>query len=629
MLSQSSIDRSQPAKQSSTAANNYVQQYFWTINDSSSPLNDIANDIFTDENTEPLPNSNTPYKSSNDTVLFQSPYKSTYKSTFSPTIRLPHTNFISPQVNHNTHNTLQPHSIHTTVKRSLFDDINDNDSSSNNKRHKSINDYNTNDTIYDESTNDDSLHSTVTNSAYNTVDELSMISGQSFISPLKKQLLTNTISNDYITMSPIQQSPIRQTIRNQRYGSPTFHTNNSTSVHTNHLTSFLTSPSSNKLLHQLNNTNTNSIIKNTNTLYHNTLYKQLPSTPLRQHIAGTDLNGYSQSDLSPDTITRASDSARHSLQNTFSNSKLNNADCNNHVQLIDNEISEYSSILSNNTTSHSAISTNSTHANNNTSMNKKTSSTASKKLSAAEKTSEPGKKRLAKGLRHFSLKVCHKVEQQQITTYNKVADELVSDMSKQTQLIDGTSILSTADIKAYDEKNIRRRVYDALNVLMAMGIIQKSKKTITWCGLPNNIQHNIVLENERTNTIQTNIYEKKLKLISLLIEYICINNLIKHNRVRNNDTINTDNTSTNDNESMVRAYNPFVFVRYPCNSTINIEQNTDKSFVKLESTNNAIDTTSDKLLQELGYADIYLYDLQRYIPNELIPYYPQKYIKSE
>jgi hypothetical protein len=35
-----------------------------------------------------------------------------------------------------------------------------------------------------------------------------------------------------------------------------------------------------------------------------------------------------------------------------------------------------------------------------------------------------------------------------------------------------------------DEKNIRRRVYDALNVLMAMGIITKNKKTITWVGLP-------------------------------------------------------------------------------------------------------------------------------------------------
>ena len=36
------------------------------------------------------------------------------------------------------------------------------------------------------------------------------------------------------------------------------------------------------------------------------------------------------------------------------------------------------------------------------------------------------------------------------------------------------------------DKNIRRRVYDALNVLMAMDIIQKEKKEIRWKGLPAN-----------------------------------------------------------------------------------------------------------------------------------------------
>ena len=39
----------------------------------------------------------------------------------------------------------------------------------------------------------------------------------------------------------------------------------------------------------------------------------------------------------------------------------------------------------------------------------------------------------------------------------------------------------------FDEKNIRRRVYDALNVLMALNIVHKEKnkeRTISWVGLP-------------------------------------------------------------------------------------------------------------------------------------------------
>ena len=41
-------------------------------------------------------------------------------------------------------------------------------------------------------------------------------------------------------------------------------------------------------------------------------------------------------------------------------------------------------------------------------------------------------------------------------------------------------------VQAVDHKNIRRRVYDALNVLMAMNIISKEKKEIRWIGLPTN-----------------------------------------------------------------------------------------------------------------------------------------------
>lgn len=48
----------------------------------------------------------------------------------------------------------------------------------------------------------------------------------------------------------------------------------------------------------------------------------------------------------------------------------------------------------------------------------------------------------------------------------------------------------------YDEKNIRRRVYDALNVLIAMEIISRQKKEILWHGLPMGHAHGV----ERANT---------------------------------------------------------------------------------------------------------------------------------
>ncbi|XP_072474259.1 transcription factor Dp-2 isoform X7 [Notamacropus eugenii] len=93
------------------------------------------------------------------------------------------------------------------------------------------------------------------------------------------------------------------------------------------------------------------------------------------------------------------------------------------------------------------------------------------------KRSKKGDKN-GKGLRHFSMKVCEKVQRKGTTSYNEVADELVSEFTNSNNHL--------ATDSAYDQKNIRRRVYDALNVLMAMNIISKEKKEIKWIGLPTN-----------------------------------------------------------------------------------------------------------------------------------------------
>lgn len=94
--------------------------------------------------------------------------------------------------------------------------------------------------------------------------------------------------------------------------------------------------------------------------------------------------------------------------------------------------------------------------------------------SAVQKRRKPEK--IGKGLRHFSLKVCEKVKLKGSTTYNEVADELVNEEIQNTSF----------DTTNCDQKNIRRRVYDALNVLMALQIISKDKKEIRWIGLPSN-----------------------------------------------------------------------------------------------------------------------------------------------
>ncbi|XP_065496221.1 transcription factor Dp-2 isoform X1 [Caloenas nicobarica] len=138
------------------------------------------------------------------------------------------------------------------------------------------------------------------------------------------------------------------------------------------------------------------------------------------------------------------------------------------------------------------------------------------------KRSKKGDKN-GKGLRHFSMKVCEKVQRKGTTSYNEVADELVSEFTN-------SNSHPATDSQAYDQKNIRRRVYDALNVLMAMNIISKEKKEIRWIGLPtNSAQECQNLEIEKQKRIER-IKQKRAQLQELLLQQIAFKNLVQRNQ---------------------------------------------------------------------------------------------------
>lgn len=126
------------------------------------------------------------------------------------------------------------------------------------------------------------------------------------------------------------------------------------------------------------------------------------------------------------------------------------------------------------------------------------------------------------------MKVCEKVKNKGITSYNEVADELVAEFTSVSAAAAAAAAASLAE--QYDQKNIRRRVYDALNVLMAMNIISKEKKEIKWLGLPSNsVQECMQLEKEKQKKIQR-IREKTKQLQELIMNQISFKNLVCRNR---------------------------------------------------------------------------------------------------
>jgi len=139
-------------------------------------------------------------------------------------------------------------------------------------------------------------------------------------------------------------------------------------------------------------------------------------------------------------------------------------------------------------------------------------------------------------LRHFSMMVCKKVEEKGTTTYSQVADELV-----QAVIEERRKDAEVGTDTKFDEKNIRRRVYDALNVLMAMDIISKDKKEITWKGLPTSAAQDLEMLNRELMFRQAEVKRKRATVKELMTQQICFRNLVEHNHRRQEPLSKADN----------------------------------------------------------------------------------------
>ncbi|XP_044955214.1 transcription factor Dp family member 3-like [Hordeum vulgare subsp. vulgare] len=134
----------------------------------------------------------------------------------------------------------------------------------------------------------------------------------------------------------------------------------------------------------------------------------------------------------------------------------------------------------------------------------------------------PGLRRVAAPGRHCELPggedgdgqqrvVCEKVEAKGRTTYNEVADEIYSELKSMAHIGQG-----------FDEKNIRQRVYDAFNVLIALRVIAKEKKEIRWMGLSNYRYEKLKKLEEVRKELVNKIRHKKALLQEIKKQVSCL-----------------------------------------------------------------------------------------------------------
>ena len=173
------------------------------------------------------------------------------------------------------------------------------------------------------------------------------------------------------------------------------------------------------------------------------------------------------------------------------------------------------------------------------------------------------------GLKEISKRVMEIIKQSGKTTYKAISDQIVNEISEKS---------------LKDEKNIRRRIYDSLNVMKSMRLFNRDKntKTIMWNygqefdPLDELEDKNEFNEKNKENkidsgdiaTLKKEIKEKSNKLELLRMELIGLKNVLERN-AREKDKIPEDQ----------KLYFPFIVIEFPTNKDpkINVALNDNKT----------------------------------------------------
>lgn len=151
------------------------------------------------------------------------------------------------------------------------------------------------------------------------------------------------------------------------------------------------------------------------------------------------------------------------------------------------------------------------------------------------------------GLKTFTMSVVAKLRNlKSPSSYTAVADDLVRDAF--TRLHQASQTFNPQEI----DKNVRRRVYDALNVLSSMGFVARSGKHVTWHGIAGFHRHvslplpkappleSLVQKQQAaTAAVQKSIALKRTLLESLRTQQSSLQRLVSRNVARDSARVTT------------------------------------------------------------------------------------------
>ena len=153
------------------------------------------------------------------------------------------------------------------------------------------------------------------------------------------------------------------------------------------------------------------------------------------------------------------------------------------------------------------------------------------------------------GLKEISNRVREIIKRVGTTSYKEISDEIVNEINEKN---------------TKDEKNIRRRIYDSLNVMKSMKLFKKDKATkkIVWNFFNEKTtnQINTLCDGEsnedggmfdKISKMKQEINTKKNKLNVLQKQLECLNTILDRNKKNQNS------------DEGKRIYFPFIIIEFP------------------------------------------------------------------
>ena len=143
------------------------------------------------------------------------------------------------------------------------------------------------------------------------------------------------------------------------------------------------------------------------------------------------------------------------------------------------------------------------------------------------------------GLKLISQSVMHAVTEKGTTTYKQVAEIVSKKNENNPQIFDSSSCGSHSkkhNKQQNQEKNLRRRVYDSLNVLYAVGVLQKGQNKQVFCSAEydqrsrGQAQDEIQKMEARVKQGCAGLQEKSKRLQDMMLQQISYKYMIKRNR---------------------------------------------------------------------------------------------------